>query len=652
MSDFKMVRAVGFSVLLLFGKMVKANDAENVYWYSQGSKKSYPLAGNRPVYKIDTEQNDALSFTHSGLAYIVAASHHGHQIVTLHTESDAGSVKNSFKDYLSKKNIASQALLAISYTPHPQVAPHDIYLDGQLLIKFKTPHMPENALQQFAAQYGLQLVHSPSSKLPVYGNYTYIFVLAAEQTTEKNAATVAAEIYEENSGIIAEALPNMLNLFKPDGETGLMSNAWHLDNQGQTTFCNVAAQQLCDTKITDVWDMGFNGQGIKVGIIDVNGFDFNHPDMRGQFLPGWDFINNRELTAATSTSTSNQSHGMAVAGIIAANGKDSGGAAGVAYGAKIVPFLVDLSEASIIQALQKAMLPEYDVDILNCSFSGTGNSPLIEQEIINLTQFGRQRFGQTLGVVIVCSSGNDNMSDEFVPYYPAAYEQVINVTASTPEDKKKDFNDKWNFSSTWAPNYGKKLHIAAPGLCIPTTDYSGAAGYSTSNYISFSKTSSSAPVIAGVAALLLSKNQNITWSEVKQKLADGADKVGSYNYNYDSDKSGHSKEMGYGRVNAKKTLDGVTVGVAEMKQQKNYHIKIENPSSSQLVVMYDIKELQGSFDMQVYDLSGNLIATAVLPKEQSRFTLNMDDVSPGMYISKFFNKEEELVTTGRFIKLW
>jgi subtilisin family serine protease len=645
------MRAVGFSVLLLFGKMAKANGADKVYWYAQGEKQTYPLAGNAPVYKIDTEQNDALSFTHSGLAYIVTLTQHGSQIVKLHTDGNTDAVKTSFKEYLSNKNIASKALLAISYTPHPQVAPREVYLDGQLLVKFNSPHIPQNVLEQFSAQYGLQIVHTPSSKLPVYGNYTYIFVLAAEQTIEKNAATVAAEIYEENSSIIAEAIPNTLNMFKPDGETGLMSNAWHLDNQGQTTFCNVAAQQLCDTKITDVWNMGFTGQGIKVGIIDVNGFDFNHPDMRNQFLPGWDFINNRALTASASATT-NQSHGMAVAGIIAANGKGNGGAAGVAYGAKIVPFLVDLSEASIIQALQKAMLPEYDVDILNCSFSGTGNSPLIEQEIINLTQFGRQRFGQTLGVVIVCSSGNDNMSDEFVPYYPAAYEQVINVTASTPEDKKKDFNDKWNFSSTWAPNYGKKLHIAAPGLCIPTTDFSGAAGYSTSNYISFSKTSSSAPVIAGVAALLLSKNQNISWSEVKQMLADGADKVGSYNYNYDSDKSGHSKEMGYGRVNAKKTLDGVTVGVGEVVQQKHYSIVVENPVSNNLLVMYNIEAVKGNFDMHVYDLSGNLIKQAILPKDQTRYLINMDDVVPGMYISKFFNKEEEIVTTSRFIKLW
>jgi subtilisin family serine protease len=652
--NIRLIKVLSFSLILFFFKFLNAGNSENVYWYLNARKVTFEINSNLLVYKVDSVKKDISDFNHPDLRKITIENQYGNSFVKLYTQNIDDKVKYAFSQHLSKENISAQSLLSIKYISSSQLSYQEAYLDGKLLVKFSNIRMPLNAIEQFVQQYDLKIINVPSEKLSQYGNYTYIFALNAEQTNEKNAATVAAKIYEENRNFLIEILPNLLNTFHPDGEVSAGNNAWHIDNQGQTNFCNVQAQQLCDTQISDVWNMGYTGQGIRIGIIDVHGFDFNHPDLSGQFLTGWDFVNNRPLNQNTFSATvQNQSHGMAVSGVVAASGKNSGGIAGVAYGAKIVPFLVDLSEASIIQALQKAMLPEYDVDILNCSFSGTGNNPLIEQEINNLTQFGRKRFEQNLGVVIVCSSGNDNMSDEFVPYYPAAYQNVISVTASTPEDKKKDFSDKWNLSSSWAPNYGKKLHIAAPGLCIPTTDYSGTTGYSSSNYISFSKTSSSAPIVAGVAALLLSKNLMLTFNEVKQKLGEGAEKTGGYNYNYDSDKPGHSKELGYGRVNAKKTLDGVSVGISENKQKSNAEINIVNPANTMLHINYDIAKVNGDVVLYVFDLSGNMVIDkTILPKDQTVFSVDINEISPGMYVSKFYIKEEEFTVTGRFIKIW
>jgi subtilisin family serine protease len=254
---------------------------------------------------------------------------------------------------------------------------------------------------------------------------------------------------------------------------------------------------------------------------------------------------------------------------------------------------------------------------------------------------------------VVCSSGNDNKSDEQVPMYPAAYSEVISVTATTPEDKRKDISDKWNLSSAWAPNYGKKLHIGAPGICLPTTDFSGAAGYSTSNYITFSKTSSAAPVISGVVALLLSKNQALTSQEVKDKLAQQADKVGGYDYSYDALKPGHSKEMGFGRVNAFKAIEETPVGITEKtKTENSFTIAVENPVGSKLTINYDFSQLQQDVTLEIYDMEGKLHRKSLLYRHEEMVTIDVQDLSPGMYYSKLFNKEDELVQTVKFIKLW
>jgi hypothetical protein len=71
----------------------------------------------------------------------------------------------------------------------------------------------------------------------------------------------------------------------------------------------------------------------------------------------------------------------------------------------------------------------------------------------------------------------------------------------------------------------------------------------------FGGTSSSAPLAAGVAALLLSVNPNLTWREVRTVLRQSADRIDPQNGRYDS--TGHSHMYGYGRVNAFRALHAI-----------------------------------------------------------------------------------------------
>ena len=66
----------------------------------------------------------------------------------------------------------------------------------------------------------------------------------------------------------------------------------------------------------------------------------------------------------------------------------------------------------------------------------------------------------------------------------------------------------------------------------------------------FGGTSSATPLVAGVAALMMSVNNKLTRAETQQILADTADKIGS---GYDA--NGHSIKFGFGRVNAAKAVE-------------------------------------------------------------------------------------------------
>jgi hypothetical protein len=93
----------------------------------------------------------------------------------------------------------------------------------------------------------------------------------------------------------------------------------------------------------------------------------------------------------------------------------------------------------------------------------------------------------------------------------------------------------------------------APGVLIPTTDRQGSNGYVTGDYIlNFNGTSSACPHVAGVAALVLSVNPNLTGQQVRDIIESTAQKVGEYTYQPTADRPNGTRndQMGYGLVDA------------------------------------------------------------------------------------------------------
>ena len=130
----------------------------------------------------------------------------------------------------------------------------------------------------------------------------------------------------------------------------------------------------------------------------------------------------------------------------------------------------------------------------------------------------------------------------------AKHPNVISVGSINPCGERVVFGTHCDLSSSYNSCYGDSLDVVAPGIHIPTTEISD--GYTTN----FAGTSSAAPHVAGVAALVLSVNPCLTREEVKYVIESTCTKIRpdlySYATNPDHPNGTWNIEVGYGLVNA------------------------------------------------------------------------------------------------------
>jgi hypothetical protein len=196
---------------------------------------------------------------------------------------------------------------------------------------------------------------------------------------------------------------------------------------------------------------------------------------------------------------------------------------------------------------------DQDADIISCSWGpqdGTGAvDPLPDITRAAIRHCVQQGRGGK-GIPIFWAAGNGNESVSLDGY--AANPDVMAIAASTSRETRAPYSDFGTEIFICAPSSGRR---ADGDQRIFTVDRLGAAGYNTGStslgdtagdYTNdFGGTSSSTPLVAGIAGLMLSVNPNLTVSQVKEILQQTADKIGS---GYSA--SGHSDQFGYGRVNA------------------------------------------------------------------------------------------------------
>jgi trimeric autotransporter adhesin len=293
---------------------------------------------------------------------------------------------------------------------------------------------------------------------------------------------------------------------------------------GQTTpFANVAdlggnnwGADLVNAP--EAWARGYRGQGIIVAVVDT-GVDYNHTDLDANIwtntreiagngidddrngyiddVHGWDFVQ------GDNDAMDVQGHGTHVAGTIAAENNGVGNT-GVAYGARIMPVRVlgDNGSGSFVDIARGI---RYAADngarVINLSLGGGSGSPEMDAAI----NYAAQR-----GAVVVMASGNDGAA---APGYPARLATTTGIAVGAVDR----FKQAATFSNAAGTNSAMQ-YVVAPGVDIYSTQLGG--GYRLLN-----GTSMATPHVAGVVALMLSANPNLTAAQVRSILTSTASRL-------------------------------------------------------------------------------------------------------------------------------
>ena len=291
-------------------------------------------------------------------------------------------------------------------------------------------------------------------------------------------------------------------------------------------------------KAPEVWAKGLTGDGIVVAVID-SGVDYNHPDLIGNIwsnagetgvdaagrnkasngldddrngfvddFRGWDFVNN------DNDPMDDNNHGTHISGLVAAK-RDGVGITGTAPTAKIMPLKI-LNRTGVGKIRDEINAIDYaaanGARVINVSLGG---------QQLNNDELRVIRAAEAKGAIVISAAGNDASPQVD---YPARFANEVGIAIGAV-NRNGLFADFSNRAGADAIDY-----FVAPGGDGGRTD-SGDV-YSTVPlsqpgipYRYFAGTSMGVPHVAGVIALMLQANPNLTPAQIKRILAETANRT-------------------------------------------------------------------------------------------------------------------------------
>jgi subtilisin family serine protease len=264
----------------------------------------------------------------------------------------------------------------------------------------------------------------------------------------------------------------------------------------------------------EAWDITTGKTSIVLADVDT-GVATDHPDLSGKLVAGYDFVND------DANPYDDNGHGTYTAGIMAAQSNNAVGVTGTCWGCRVMPVkILDKDGGGAISDFARGIrwAVDHGARVLNIS-AGIEYPPKAMGDAV--------RYANQHGVIVVASAGN---TPDGADRWPAAYDEVIAVTANDQNGAAADF-----------ASYGDFLDLIAPGVNILSTVWhEGRLTYAWGD-----GTSAAAPFVSGAAGLLLSLNPDLTPLQVKDALQGGADDQGP---------PGWDAHYGWGRLNIARAL--------------------------------------------------------------------------------------------------
>ena len=268
-------------------------------------------------------------------------------------------------------------------------------------------------------------------------------------------------------------------------------------------------------RLAEAWAFGKGAPEVVLAIVD-SGVDVTHPVIKEGVLQrkpndDWDFASD----SGTGAPDDQLGHGTFIAGLLVGNGNSS--VQGICPGCKLLPLKIPTA-GETNSYVRRAAAIHYAVEyagkrrlVINLSWKTTGDVAVVREAI---------RAARAKGAIIVTSAGNnpDDPDTGNDPHFPSDYPECISVAAVKPDRKRP----RYSF-------FGDQIDLSAPGGTgdlledirdrdpkDPTLNVLSIVP-SNKTAVLFG-TSFAAPHVAGVTALILSRNSALTPTEVESIL--------------------------------------------------------------------------------------------------------------------------------------
>lgn len=387
---------------------------------------------------------------------------------------------------------------------------------------------------------------------------------------KKDKRILAAQLDLVGGRVKHQFVPND-PFFAYDNPTGFPGQ-WHIQNNTGISTIDARVEAAWN-KLTGAGTWSVNqGLDVMTAVVD-DGLQTAHPDITTNYSS----TNSNDFgqgDADPNPVNSDDDHGTAVAGIIAARGGNSVGITGVAPQAKVAGLRVDFntSPASHFADATTFRSSGANTDIKLKNHSYGYSSPFVDASA-EVTALGTSA---TAGTIHVFSAGNSRGTASQDANKQAVQASPNAITVAALEDDGR-FAPYSNFGANvfvTAPSSGYfndqiGRNEGAPG--ITTTDRTGASGYNpavddfpNTDYTSqFGGTSASAPIVTGVLALAKRANNSLTTRWAKHLIVRSSDIVDSRDRSISSDGGWKTngagfkfnQNYGFGLINAGRLTD-------------------------------------------------------------------------------------------------